>query len=125
MEVCCSSWVSVLSICDTCDWVALIWDWFGAGPGSVVGVGAAPAVVATRGARNAQSIPATIATRAAGATRGQWSDISLRATGEIVMALTWNFGHRARCRSVANAVRAPFTLTSIASVGGRPYGHDA
>ena len=38
MEVCCSSCVSVLSICATFAWVELIWDWFGAGPGRVVGV---------------------------------------------------------------------------------------
>ena len=51
-----------------CDWVALICDWFGAGPGSVVGVGAAPASAATSGATSAPSIPATIAARVAGAT---------------------------------------------------------
>ena len=44
-EVCCSSWARVVSIWLTCDCVALIWDWFGAGPGSVVDV-VAPAFAA-------------------------------------------------------------------------------
>ncbi len=37
-DVCCSSWASVPSICATCDCVALICVWLGAGPESVVEV---------------------------------------------------------------------------------------
>ena len=53
IDVCCSSWVSVPSICATCDCVALICDWFGAGPGRVVDV-VAPAPVGTTGATGAE-----------------------------------------------------------------------
>ena len=56
MEVCCSSWASVLSIWLTCDRVALICDWFGAGPGSVVEV-VAPAFATAVVDSNAPSKP--------------------------------------------------------------------
>lgn len=47
-EDCCASWVSLLSICETWVWVALICAWFGAGPGKVVDVvAAAPPAVRT------------------------------------------------------------------------------
>ena len=61
MEVCCSSWANVDSICATCDSVELICDWLGAGPGSVVEV-AAPA--APRGRSHEPRAPAISVARA-------------------------------------------------------------
>ena len=54
MELCCSSWARVLSIWATCDCVASICDWLGAGPGRVVEVVApAPDAVDSHTPRNA------------------------------------------------------------------------
>src|SRR3974390_1867284 len=65
MELCCSSLVSAASIWATCDCVALICDWFGAGPGRVVDVvcGAAAAKVTFR--KEESNDPAKAATRIA------------------------------------------------------------
>ena len=61
MEVCCSSCASVVSIWLTCDWVALICDWLGAGPGSVVDV-VAPAFATAAVDSNAPRRAATMVT---------------------------------------------------------------
>ena len=60
IDVCCSSCVNVASIWLTCDCVALIWAWFGAGPGRVVEVVAPASAVATEHS-SAPSSPAAMA----------------------------------------------------------------
>src|SRR5271165_4023147 len=66
IDVCCSSCVSVPSIWATCDCVALICDWFGAGPERVVEVDVpvAPAPVETTVENREPRSPAMTAARA-------------------------------------------------------------
>lgn len=66
MEVCCSSCASVDSIWLTCDCVALICDWFGAGPGNVVDV-VAPALATVATDSNVPSTATTMVTLRKGA----------------------------------------------------------
>src|SRR5271165_2526082 len=106
MEVCCSSWASVDSICATCDSVELICDWLGAGPGSVVEV-VAPA--APRGRSHDPKAPATSAARAIRVRPRTVFRQSTAPTWEIVTAPRWQVGHPAGRSPVADPVREDFT----------------
>ena len=109
--VCCSSCTSVLSICVTCDREVLICDWFGAGPGSVVGVAPAPAPGMQSSATNspgAMAAPGTLGPprtvdRPFTAPTGHSVTVHRRRTG------TTAFGRVRR-------VRVQFTFVTI---GGR------
>src|SRR5580704_1235854 len=105
MEVCCSSWAKVDSICATCDSVELICDWLGAGPGSVVEV-TAPA--APRGRSHEPRAPAISVARAIRVRPRAVFRHSTAPTCQIVTAPQWQNSHPAGCRPVAGPVRVVF-----------------
>ena len=122
IDVCCSSWVSVPSIWETCDCVALICDWFGAGPGRVVEVDVpvAPASVEMAADDEATRSPTMTPARA---TRFRLRTVLRQftvSTWQSVTAGRLQIRHPAVSVGLQALCRVPFTVVTIDRVRHRP-----